>query len=86
MGRARTKQKKATRTTSPSISSLLSKAQDLVVQCDYSLARKFTERVLVREEATPAEKNEAKEMLGVILLETGDVDDANQVRWCSPSL
>lgn len=87
MGRARVKHKKtvrvasasATTTPSPSISSLLSKAQDLIVQCDYSLARKFTERVLAREDATPAEKNQVKEMLAVTLLETGDIDAAKQV-------
>ena len=88
MGRARTKQKKVARTTSdlattsssPSISSLLTKAQDLIVQCDYPLARKFAERVLAREDAIPAEKNQAKEILAVILLEIGEVDDAKQVR------
>ncbi|KAG8212982.1 hypothetical protein J3R82DRAFT_11368 [Butyriboletus roseoflavus] len=87
MGRARTKQKKsariisasATSSSSPSISSLLSKAQDLVIQCDYPLARKFTERVLATEDATPAEKNQAREMLAVVLLEMGDVDDAKDV-------
>ena len=89
MVRARTRQKKAARTasasattssSSPSIPSLLSKAQDLIVQCDYPLARKFTERVLVREDVTPAEKNQAKEMLAVVLLEIGDVDSAKDVR------
>ncbi|KAG9308401.1 TPR-like protein [Chiua virens] len=87
MGRARTKQKKVARTSSttattsslPPISSLLAKAQDLIVQCDYSLARKFTERVLVREDATTAENNQAKEMLAIVLLETGDVDGAKQI-------
>lgn len=88
MGRARTKQKKSARTTSdsttpsssPSVLSLLSKAQDLIVQCDYPLARKFTERVLAREDATPAERDQAREMLAVVLLEVGDVDDAKDVR------
>lgn len=83
MGRAR---KKSTRTTSetssslPSIPSLLSKAQDLIVQCDYPLARKFTERVLAREDATTTEKDQAKEMFAVVLLEIGDVDAAKDVR------
>ncbi|KAF8554428.1 hypothetical protein OG21DRAFT_1508962 [Imleria badia] len=88
MVRARTKQKKSARTasasettttSSPPIPSLLSKAQDLIVQCDYPLARKFTERVLAREDATPAEKNQAKEMLAVVLLEIGDVDSAKDI-------
>ena len=89
MVRARTKQRKSARNitasektsaSSPSISSLLSKAQDLIVQCDYPLARKFTERVLAREDATSAENNQAREMLAVILLEIGDVDGAKDVR------
>ncbi|KAH0833334.1 hypothetical protein J3R83DRAFT_12402 [Lanmaoa asiatica] len=87
MGRARTKQKKSARTasasetisSSPPISSLLSKAQDLIVQCDFPLARKFTERVLARQDVTPAEKNQAREMLAVVLLEIGDVDDAKDI-------
>lgn len=95
MGRARTKQKKSARTistlatssSSPSISSLLSKAQDLIVQCDYPLARKFTERIIAREDATPAEMNQAREMFAVILLEMGDVDDAKDVRRrCTPAV
>ena len=88
MVRARTKQKKSARTvatspttsSSPSIPSLLSKVQDLIVQCDYPLARKFTERVLAREDATSAEQNQAREILAVILLEIGDVDSAKDVR------
>lgn len=88
MVRVRTKQKqpgaKATTSPSPSIPSLLSKAQDLIVQCDYPLARKFTERVLAREDVTSAEKNQAREMLAVVLLEVGDVDGAKHVR-CTPA-
>lgn len=92
MGRSRTRQKKSCRTTSasattssfPSIPSLLAKAQDLIVQCDYPLARKFTERVLAREDATSTEKNQAREMLAVVLLEIGDVDDAKEA--CRPSI
>jgi hypothetical protein len=88
MVRARTKQKTSARTvaasattsSSPSVSSVLSKAQDLIVQCDYPLARKFTERVLAREDATSAETNQAREMLAVVLLEIGDVGGAKDVR------
>ncbi|KAI9566812.1 hypothetical protein HD554DRAFT_2205794 [Boletus coccyginus] len=83
MVRVRTKQKQpaatATTSPSPSILSLLSKAQDFIVQCDYPLARKFTERVLAREDATSAEKNQAREMLAVVLLEVGDVDGAKHI-------
>ncbi|KAF8135097.1 hypothetical protein EV363DRAFT_1213131 [Boletus edulis] len=89
MVRTRTRQKTSAHTTSasastttpstPSISSLLSKAQDLIIQCDYSLARKFSERVLAREDATSTEKSQAREMLAVTLLETGDVDSAKEI-------
>ncbi|KAF8442309.1 hypothetical protein L210DRAFT_3611731 [Boletus edulis BED1] len=89
MVRTRTRQKTSAHTTSaststttpstPSVSSLLSKAQDLIIQCDYSLARKFSERVLTREDATSTEKSQAREMLAVTLLETGDVDSAKEI-------
>ncbi|KAF5326941.1 hypothetical protein D9619_004835 [Psilocybe cf. subviscida] len=58
----------------PSIPSLLEKAQTLIVQCDYDLALKFVRRVL---EHQPSHV-EAKEMLGVALLETGDLAGAKQ--------
>jgi len=86
MGRTRTKTRKAPPPTSnltetpreknsePSIESLLQKAQELIVQCDYDLAGKFVERVLQR-----APHNvEAKETLGVVQLETGLLDAAKQ--------
>jgi len=58
----------------PPISSLLEKAQSLIIQCDYDLAQRFVQRVLDREP-----KNvEAKEMLGVVQLETGDIESAKQ--------
>ncbi|KAF9223373.1 hypothetical protein BS17DRAFT_781757 [Gyrodon lividus] len=89
MGRARTKQKKSAPVVSasvaqaassqPPISSLLTKAQDLIVQCDYPLARKFIERVLVREDGAVLEKIQAREMMGVVLLEMGDVDAAKDI-------
>ncbi|KAH7917578.1 TPR-like protein [Leucogyrophana mollusca] len=60
----------------PAIDSLLSKAQDLIVQCDYPLARKFIERVLVRDDAGAAEKVAAREALGVVLLELGELSKA----------
>ncbi|KII90009.1 hypothetical protein PLICRDRAFT_108697 [Plicaturopsis crispa FD-325 SS-3] len=81
MGRTRTKSKKLQSVASeslaapaapPTVAALLEKAQSLVVQCDYELARQFTERILQRE----PHHAEAKEMLGVIQLETGDLDAA----------
>ena len=84
MGRTRTKTRKAkpviTANTSeplepPSIPSLLQKAQSLIVQCDYDLARLFVQRILDRE----PKNAEAKEMLGVVQLETGDIDAARKV-------
>ena len=64
----------------PSISSLLEKAQSLIVQCDYELAGRFARRVLVREPGNV----EAKEMLGVTQLETGEILAAKEVscRMC----
>ena len=63
----------------PSVSALLEKAQTLIVQCDYELAGRFARRVLEREP-----KNvEAKEMLGVTQLETGELFAAKEVRSMS---
>lgn len=88
MGRTRTKTRKTkpptvevqekTTTTSqsePSISSLLEKAQELIVQCDYELAGRFVQRVLERS----PEHAEALEMMGVVQLETGELDAARKV-------
>ena len=85
MGRTRTKTKKSIpvvssasdspKNSAPSISALLEKTQELIIQCDYKLARMFAKRVLDREPAHP----EAREMLGVVLLETGDIDEARSV-------
>lgn len=87
MGRTRTKKKVASKATDtsaqsnpapnpPSIASLLEKAQSLIVQCDYDLARRFIRRIL-EQQPTNAE---AKEMLGVALLETGEIEAAKEVR------
>jgi len=79
MGRTRTKTRKTAVVASkapeetksyPTIPSLLEKAQSLIVQCDYDLAKRFVQRVLERE----PNHAQAKEMLGVIQLETGDLD------------
>lgn len=85
MGRARTKSKKARLVDvepntaesqePPSIPSLLIKAQTLVTQCDYDLAQLFVRRILERS----PHHAEAKELLGVIQLEKGDVADAQHV-------
>jgi Flp pilus assembly protein TadD len=58
----------------PSISSLLAKAQALAGECDYDLAHSFTERILQRDK----DNTDAKELLGVIQLEMGDIDAAKQ--------
>ena len=86
MGRTRTKQKKSPYITDssgdvaiksePPIEALLGKAQDLLVQCDFELAGRFVDRVLQRS----PHHAEAKEILGVIQLETGDLEGARQVR------
>ncbi|KAJ7494756.1 hypothetical protein B0H11DRAFT_1717129 [Mycena galericulata] len=82
MGRTKTKKKTAARTvevpasplppTAPSISSLLEKAQSLIVQCDYELAQRFITRILEQQPSNA----DAKEMLGVVQLETGDIQAA----------
>lgn len=89
MGRTRAKAKKSALTVTksaqsssssatPAISALLDKAQELIVQCDFPLARKFIDRALVRDDGSMSEKNQAKEMMGVVLLETGEVDEARE--------
>lgn len=86
MGRSRTKNKnlrsKAANAADnvvlnrgPSSSALLEKAQSLMVQCDYDLALRFVRRILDRDP-----KNvDAREMLGLALLETGEVETAKEV-------
>lgn len=59
----------------PSVASLLEKAQLLLVQCDYDLALKFARRVLEQD----PKNAEAKEMLGVSLLELGEIEEAKLV-------
>lgn len=89
MGRTRTKSRKAqavgapaipaaakTDSQSPAIPALLEKAQTLIVQCDYELAERFVKRILERDPAHAA----AREMLGVVQLETGELFQAQQVR------
>lgn len=86
MGRTRPKSRKAhpapaasastAENASPSVPALLEKAQSLIVQCDYELAGRFVKRILQREPRNAV----AKEMLGVIQLEIGELLDAKKVR------
>ncbi|KZP00475.1 TPR-like protein [Calocera viscosa TUFC12733] len=59
----------------PTIEALIAKAQELVVQCDYDLARQFVDRVLEREGGNV----EARELKGVVEMESGDVDIAKEI-------
>jgi len=87
MGRTRTKNQKlhskatdpsannVSEKQGPSVSVLLEKAQSLMVQCDYELALRFLRRVIEKDP-----KNiEAREILGIALLETGEVEAAKDV-------
>jgi hypothetical protein len=82
MGRTRPAKKHHTKATDPpaqhskppSTPALLEKAQELVVQCDYELALRFVRRILEQQ----PENVEAREMLGVSLLETGKIDAAKE--------
>lgn len=62
-------------TKTPSIPALLEKAQELLTQCDYEFALRFVKRALEQQ----PNNVEAKEMLGVCLLETGELDGAREV-------
>ena len=91
MGRTRTKSKiqryassgtsiqsaSTSSTTAPSISALISKAQSIIEQCDYDLADQFIQRILQRS----PNNAEAREMLGLVQLETGRVQDARKVSF-----
>jgi len=59
----------------PTLEALFEKAQELIVQCDYELALRFVRRILEQDSSNVA----AKEMLGIALLETGEVEEAKQV-------
>ena len=61
----------------PSTASLLAKAQSLIEQCDYDLALRFIYRILDQD----PKNAEAKEMLGIALLETGEIEGAKQVSF-----
>ncbi|KAJ7650232.1 hypothetical protein FB45DRAFT_887366 [Roridomyces roridus] len=80
MGRTRSKKKTAAKVpaeapalpAAPTVPALIEKAQSLIVQCDYELAQRFIARILEQQPSNA----EAKEMLGVVQLETGDLDAA----------
>lgn len=85
MGRTRPKKKVHTNAKDlhseskkePSTTSLLAKAQSLIEQCDYDLALRFINRILDQDKKNA----EAKELLGIALLETGEIEGAKQVRY-----
>ncbi|KAF9267726.1 TPR-like protein [Marasmius fiardii PR-910] len=79
MGRTKPKKQpiskpKPATTKAPSIESLLEKAQSLVVQCDYELALRFIQRILEQQPS----HTDARELKGVVQLEMGDIESANQ--------
>jgi len=61
----------------PTVEALLAKAQELVVQCEYDLARQFVDRVLDRE--GEGENAGARELKGVVEMESGDPDKAKDI-------
>ena len=65
----------STRSSAPSVEDLLAKARSLVSQCDYELAEKFVQRILQQR----PNHADGKELLGVIQLETGELDEAREV-------
>ena len=77
MGRTRIKTKKngPAVSSAPSIPSLLEKAQELIIQCDYELAQRFVQRVIDKEPTNV----QAREMMGVVMLEMGEIKDARSV-------
>ncbi|KAJ8521892.1 hypothetical protein ONZ45_g1439 [Pleurotus djamor] len=83
MGRLKTKKRAATKATDspsnskvqPTVQALLEKTESLIEQCDYELALQFAKRILQQEPKNVA----AREMLGVSLLETGELMEAKEV-------
>lgn len=59
----------------PTVPRLLLKCQELLTRCEYELASKFIQRVL---DISPGNV-EAMEYKGIVLIETGEVDEARQV-------
>lgn len=71
----KSKSASSTSSTAPSIPSLLEKAEALIEQCDYELSLRFIRRILEREPGNAV----AREMMGVALLETGELEEAKEV-------
>ncbi|KAF8588289.1 TPR-like protein [Ramaria rubella] len=61
--------------TPPTTASIFEKAKILVTQCNYDLAHKFLVRVLEQEPNHTA----ARELLGEVCLEMGELEDATQM-------
>jgi hypothetical protein len=69
-----------TRTTpmsEPSVQALLAKAQSLMGEMDFELARRFVARILEIE----SNHFEAREMLGIMEAEGGNIDAARTVSF-----
>lgn len=59
----------------PSVPALLEKAQSLMGEMDFELARRFVDRIL----ETEPNHFEAREMLAIIEVEDGNIDTARDV-------
>lgn len=88
MGRTKTKTKTKTKkridiqlpsSSAPSIPALYEKAHELVDQCDYELAARFLRRIL---EQDPSHIH-ARDLLAVVLLELGELSNAQSVSGCT---
>jgi hypothetical protein len=66
----------------PSLDALLDKARQLIIQCEYPLASRFAKRIVDREPA----HLEGREILGYALLESGELEQAAEVRPSFPYL
>ena len=74
-----TQSSSASSSMTPGIPALITKTQSIIEQCDYDLANQFIQRIL----QTSPNNVEAREMLGIVQLETGLVREARKV---SPTL
>ena len=70
-----TQSSSASSLTTPGIPALITKTQSIIEQCDYDLANQFIQRIL----QTSPNNVEAREMLGIVQLETGLVREARKV-------
>lgn len=65
----------------PSVTDLVKKAQSLMGEMDLELARRFVDRILELE----PQNFEAREMLGIIEVEEGNIPTAREVRSVNPT-